>query len=68
MILNISEILNTLCKIAANGFTFKSEAPVTTVSEDYVGIEGKPFTFPSHVTDKPALDMHWYLNGRYTSF
>jgi len=56
-------------KLATDGLTFKSEEPVTTtLSGDYVGIEGKSFTFPSHVTDKPALDLHWYLNGRYRSF
>ena len=40
------------------------EPEIIGLPNELRAIEEQTFSFPSHVTGKPAPDVYWYLNSR----
>ena len=40
------------------------EPEIIGLPSKLAAVEGQEFSFPSHVTGKPAPNVYWYLNSR----
>ena len=47
-----------------NSYVHTDEPEIIGLPSKLAAIEGQTFSFPSHVTGKPAPDVYWYLNSR----
>ena len=60
--ISLHKIIFTYNEISSH--VHAGEPKIIGLPAELRAIEGQSFSFPSHVTGKPAPDVYWYLNSR----